>query len=95
MNNTGKKFGGRTKGTPNRATSEMRQRINEMVNGQMENINAYFEAIEKPETKIKLLIDLLPYCISKVQTEHSGQISKIQIVRDGIEVIVPGDEDDG
>ena len=33
MNNTGKKYGGRKKGTPNKITSEIRDQISVLISG--------------------------------------------------------------
>jgi len=65
MNNTGKKFGGRTKGTPNKLTTEMRDKIKLLVSGTMDSIDiATFTKMEK----IKLLQVLCQYIIPKLQS---------------------------
>ena len=65
MNNTGKKFGGRAKGTPNKLTTEMRDKIKLLVSGTMDSIDiATFTKMEK----IKLLQVLCQYIIPKLQS---------------------------
>ena len=65
MNNTGKKFGGRQKGTPNKITSEIRDRISVLVSGTMNSIDiSTFTKMEK----IKLLQVLCQYIIPKLQS---------------------------
>ncbi len=65
MNNTGKKFGGRAKGTPNKLTTEMRDKISVLVSGTMDSIDiSTFTKMEK----IKLLQVLCQYIIPKLQS---------------------------
>ena len=65
MNNTGKKFGGRKKGVPNKLTSEIRDRISVLVSGTMDSIDiSRFTNSEK----IKLLQVLCQYIIPKLQS---------------------------
>ena len=39
MNNTGKKYGGRTKGTPNKLTAEVKQKIKHLLDGAIDSID--------------------------------------------------------
>ncbi len=65
MNNTGKKYGGRQKGTPNKLTTEMRDKISVLVSGTMDSIDiSTFTKMEK----IKLLQVLCQYIIPKLQS---------------------------
>ena len=65
MNTTGKKFGGRTKGTPNKITSEIRDKISVLISGTVDSIDVttltHFE-------KVKLLNALCQYVIPKLQS---------------------------
>ena len=65
MNNTGNKFGGRTKGTPNKITSEIRDKISVLISGTVDSIDVttltHFE-------KVKLLNALCQYVIPKLQS---------------------------
>ena len=65
MNNTGKKFGGRQKGTPNKITSEIRDKISVLISGTVDSIDVttltHFE-------KFKLLNALCQYVIPKLQS---------------------------
>ena len=64
MNNTGKKFGGRKKGVPNKLTSEIRDKIQVLISGTMDSIDiSTFTKMEK----IKLLQVLCQYIIPKLQ----------------------------
>ena len=39
MNNTGKKFGGRKKGTPNKLTAEVKEKIKHLLDGAIDSID--------------------------------------------------------
>ena len=39
MNNTGKKFGGRKKGTPNKLTAEVKEKIKHLLDGAVDSID--------------------------------------------------------
>ena len=41
MNNTGKKFGGRKKGTPNKLTAEVKEKIKHLLDGAIDSIDPY------------------------------------------------------
>ena len=65
MNNTGKKFGGRQKGTPNKFTSELRDKISVLISGTIDSIDVstltHFQ-------KVKLLNALVQYVVPKLQS---------------------------
>ena len=65
MNTTGKKFGGRQKGTPNKITSEIRDKISILIRGTIDSIDistlTHFE-------KVKLLNALVQYVVPKLQS---------------------------
>lgn len=39
MNNTGKKFGGRKKGTPNKLTAEVKKKVQSLLDGAIDSID--------------------------------------------------------
>ena len=48
MNNTGKKFGGRVAGTPNKLTTEIRDKISVILQGTLDSIDiSTFNRMEK------------------------------------------------
>jgi hypothetical protein len=67
MNNTGKKFGGRTVGTPNKLTKEIREVFKALMVEQMEAIPGLLNSIDNPEKKLDFLIKLLPFILPKVE----------------------------
>ena len=58
-NTTGKKHGGRQKGTPNRMTKELRSVLKDIIYQELEEVQERFNLLE-PKERIELLIKLLP-----------------------------------
>ena len=70
MNTTGKKYGGRTKGTPNKLTSEIKDKLSTIINEAIDSID--LENMSKAE-KLKLIQLGLPYVMTKPQQEEVPQ----------------------
>lgn len=66
-NTTGKKYGGRSKGTPNKLTKELRSVLKGVVYNELETIQDKFEHLE-PKERLELLIKLLPFVLPKVES---------------------------
>ena len=64
-NNTGKKYGGREKGTPNRMTKELRSVLKDVLFEEMEALKIRLDTL-KPKERVELLIKLMPYALPKV-----------------------------
>lgn len=66
-NTTGKKFGGRQKGTPNKLTKELRSVLKDIL---YEEIDRLPERLNELETKerLELVIKLMPFVFPKVQS---------------------------
>ena len=64
-NTTGKKYGGRQKGTPNRITKELRSVLKDVLYQELEQIQEYLETLNSKE-RVELLIKLMPYILPKV-----------------------------
>lgn len=66
-NTTGKKFGGRKKGTPNRTTTEIRQAFQTIINSNIDNLDVWLNQVaeKNPEKAIFLLLELAEYVIPK------------------------------
>lgn len=67
-NNTGKKYGGREAGTPNRLTKELRAALKNILHQEIELLPDHFNKLE-PKDRLELLTKLLPYALPKVQPE--------------------------
>lgn len=66
-NNTGKKYGGRKKGTPNRLTKELRTVLKDVIHIELEHISELLDQLE-PKDRIEMLIKLMPYVFSKMES---------------------------
>lgn len=59
-----------TNGNPGRvqgSKNKLREKVKTFVNTNIDNLQAWFDGLD-PEKKIKVLNDLLPFCISKLQS---------------------------
>lgn len=68
-NTTGKKFGGRQKGTPNKVnttTAETKQMLQNVVTKQIEKLETTLSKLE-PVERVNALSKLLPYILPKQQ----------------------------
>ena len=61
------KTGGRTKGTSNKATTEVREAFSNLLQNNLQQITDDFIAIEKPETRVKLFLELSKYVIPQLK----------------------------
>ena len=64
-NTTGKKFGGRQKGTPNRLTKELRTILKNVLYNELDNIEELLDSLE-PKERLELVIKLIPFILPKV-----------------------------
>ena len=71
-NTTGKKFGGREKGTPNKLTSELRKALKNILSEEIELIPDHFKKLD-PKDRMELLIKLLPYGLPKIEAIHYSE----------------------
>ena len=70
-NTTGKKFGGRTKGTPNRLTKELRTLLKDILYQELEIFQDHLDHLE-PKERLEILVKIMPYVFPKVQnTSHT------------------------
>lgn len=64
-NTTGKKYGGRQKGTPNRLTKELRTILKNVLYNELENIEELLDSLE-PKERVELIIKIIPFILPKV-----------------------------
>jgi len=64
-NNTGRKHGGRKKGTPNRITKELRSVLKDVLYEEIEALQERLDALN-PKERVELIIKLMPYVLPKV-----------------------------
>ncbi len=65
-NYTGKKYGGRTAGTPNKVTQNMREFIEKLLIENKEQFDADFKALDKRE-RVEVYYKLLQFIVPKMQ----------------------------
>jgi len=70
MNTTGNKYGGRTKGTPNKLTSKIKDKLSSVISEAIDSLD--LDDLSKAE-KLKLIQLGLPYIITKPQIEEPQQ----------------------
>lgn len=62
MNNTGLKYGGRSKGTPNKATNEIREYYQLLINNNLETLQRDIESLE-PKDRIKVILEISKFIL--------------------------------
>ena len=67
MNTTGNKYGGRTKGTPNKLTSKIKDKLSCIISEAIDTLD--LETMTKSE-RLKLIQLGLPYIVTKPQIEE-------------------------
>ena len=67
-NTTGKKFGGRKKGTPNKTTKEIRDSFQFIIDKNLDNLDKWLSKIGKdnPEKAIALILNISEYVLPKL-----------------------------
>ena len=81
---TGRKFGGRVKGTPNKATATAREAIAKLADESAEDFLGWVKAVAKtdPEAAAKLWLAAIEYHIPKLaRSEHTGKDGGPMVVK--------------
>ena len=68
-NTTGKKYGGRQAGTPNKLTKEMRTALKNLVFDELIELPKLLDSLD-PQTRLGIIIKLLPFVLPKVESEN-------------------------
>ena len=76
MNLTGKKFGGRTKGTPNKLNSKIKDKLSSIISEAIDSFD--IEDMTKAE-RLKLIQLGMPYIITKPQQEEIQEQQNITV----------------
>lgn len=61
------KYGGRTAGTPNRLTIEIRNVLNSFIEANKDQIQPIFDELDNKD-KLKFIVEVLPYITPKYQS---------------------------
>ena len=65
-NTTGKKFGGRRSGVPNKTTQESKAIVQKVINNELDNLEVLLSKLSAKD-RVNALIKLLPFVIPKHQ----------------------------
>jgi hypothetical protein len=68
-NNTGIKYGGRQKGTPNKATATLREAFTELLEDNMGKVQELFDKVaeKNPQKALELLLKLSEFALPKLR----------------------------
>lgn len=77
---TGQKTGGRTKGTPNRNTHEIREQFQFLINDNLEQLNEDLKALE-PKDRLKAIIDLSKFVLPTLKATELSTANGEDIFR--------------
>jgi hypothetical protein len=72
------KTGGRSKGTPNRLTKDIRLKLKDFVFNEIDNISDTINRLES-EKRLEFLIKVLPFCLPKVENVHYSESEPFDI----------------
>jgi hypothetical protein len=80
-NNTGMKFGGRKKGTPNRTTKETREAIKLIIDDELEELPLILKQM-RPYHRADILIKLIQMVIPKPEqeAEKADSLQQVKII---------------
>jgi len=76
MNTTGKKFGGRQKGTPNKLSNKIKEKLSKLIDEVVASFD--IEDMTKSE-RLKLIQLAMPYVLTKPQQEEVEQQQNITV----------------
>ena len=81
-NTTGKKFGGREKGTPNKSTKEIRDTFKNILNSNIDNLDVWIKKVaeKNPEKAVNILLKISEFILPKL-----NKIEVEEMVSDDIE----------
>lgn len=76
-NTTGKKFGGRKKGTPNKDVKQLRQKVDSLLSDQWGQILQDFQELT-PKERIDTYTKLLEYSLPKLNRTEFKDVTSIE-----------------
>jgi dsRNA-specific ribonuclease len=75
MNNTGRKFGGRSKGTPNKATNEIRDFFRNLISSNLDTIQQDLDTLE-PKDRLKVILEISKFILPTLKATEINDISE-------------------
>jgi len=82
-NTTGKKYGGREKGTPNKSTAEAKELLNSVLSKELNKLGLLLGKLE-PLERVNVIAKLLPYIVPK-QVQQDITITPPEMTDEQIE----------
>lgn len=86
-NTTGKKFGGRKKGTPNKDTKKLRERIDKLLEENWDEVLKDLQELNHKE-RVEVYLKFLEYSLPKLSradnshlVDHKGEIKIIREIK--------------
>ena len=79
-NTTGKKFGGREKGTPNKQTKEIRNAYKLLIEDNLDNMTKWIKSIadDNPEKAMDIIIKLSEYVVPKLNRTEIKDVTSLE-----------------
>jgi hypothetical protein len=78
---------GKPKGAKNKISTEMRELLKLIIEKEINSIPLYLSKIKKPDTRLKILIELLPYVLPKLQNTDLKIESNNTVAITGMQII--------
>jgi hypothetical protein len=80
-NNTGKKYGGREAGTPNKTTKETREALKKIIDDELEYLPELLKSM-KPYQRADVLTKLIQYILPKPENtlDTKGKLYEVQVL---------------
>jgi hypothetical protein len=73
-NLTGQKFGGRTKGTPNKTTNEIREYYQLLIDENLEQIKEDLSTLE-PKERLKIILELSKFVVPTLKATELNNVT--------------------
>lgn len=91
-NNTGIKYGGRQKGTPNKATARLRKAFTELLEDNIDKVQELFDKVaeKNPQKALELLLKLSEFALPKLRAIEVNNESKDKHTSLNINIIDTG-----
>jgi hypothetical protein len=91
-NNTGQKFGGRTKGATNKDTAEIRNNFQHLIENNLEQLESDLKEL-KPFERVKVILELSKFVLPTLKAvELKGEESENGFKPISININMPNDD---
>lgn len=76
-NTTGKKFGGRTKGTQNKDTKELRERIKDLLDDKWDKVLTDLDDLSSKE-RLDIMVKLLDFALPRLSRQETVDTTSVE-----------------